>query len=387
MNRDSIFRLVVLALAGLGAWWVLTATEWTEVEVDTPPKGEAVRNAHFAAQQVLQHLGAQVQRRTGLDTMPPANARLLLDSRHWALFPGRSEHLRRWVEEGGQLVVHAALLDDDEDLSWIPVVLAKGPPVPAAQRRNAQACRSAREEAAPAPEYRVCVPPFSLQVNPADGAAVTWRVQSAAGNEALRVQVGRGTVTVVSPSLLMRNAQVLRTGTDHAALMASALQARPGAVVWIVAEEAREPFLRWIWQQAWIAVLLALAALAAWVWRSAVRFGPVGVVPPPERRSMVEQVTGTGAFLRHNGPAALHAAQVRALRDVARRRLPDFDRLGRADAAAAIAKATGLRAADLQQALQPPAAGAPLHTVNLELLELARRRLAASFQATPAPTP
>jgi len=226
-----------------------------------------------------------------------------------------------------------------------------------------------------------------MLMHPADGVTASWQLQGPFGAEAVRVPLGRGSVTVLAHMGLMFNGTVLRKGSDHALLLATALQARPGAVVWLVAEESREPILRWVWQQGWIAVLLALAALATWVWRSGVRFGPVGVVPPPERRSMVEQVTGTGTFLRHNGPAALHAAQVRALRDMARRRLPGFDRLGRADAAAAIAKATGLRASELQQALQPLASGAPLATVNLELLELARRRLEASFQATPAPTP
>ena len=386
MNRDSIVRLVALALAGLVAWWVLTSTEWTEVEVDTPPKGEALRNPLFAAQLVLQNLGARVERHTGLDTLPPANARLLLDSRHWALFPERSERLRQWVEGGGHLVLNATLFDDD-DMDWIPVVLAKRPPVPPAQRRNTQGCHVASEAAAPAREYRVCVPPYSMLLRAADGTTPTWQPEGPFGPEALRVAVGRGSVTLVSPSALMHNAQVLRPGTDHALLMASALQARRGAVVWIVAEEARDPLLRWAWQRGWIAVLLALAALAAWLWRSAVRFGPMGVVPPPERRSMVEQVLGTGAFLRHHGPAALHAAQVRALREMARRRLPGFERLGRVEAAEAIGKATGLRASDLQQALQPLKPGAPLAAGHLELLELARRRLEASFQATPAPTP
>jgi hypothetical protein len=186
----------------------------------------------------------------------------------------------------------------------------------------------------------------------------------------------------------MHNREVLREDADHALVMTAALQAQRGAGVWIVAEEAREPLLRWLWQYGWIAVLLALAAAAAGLWRSAVRFGPVGIVAPPERRSMKEQVAGTGAFLRHHGPAALHAAQVRAVQEAARRRLPGYSRLGRPAAAAAIARATGLRAADLERALQPVPRGAHFLASDLELLELARRRLAAPATGSPStPSP
>jgi len=379
MNREWISRILVLVFALLAGWWLVTSTEWTEVEVDTPPQGEAARNPFYVTQLVLQQLGARVEKHTGLEPLPPDGARLLLDSRHWDLFPGRAERLRRWVEAGGHLVVHASMLDE-EALAWVPVVLADRPhapgtPAPRPLRRADGGCRTLLSDGGSA-EYRVCAAASGSMPQPANGARATWQVQGPSGPELLRVALGRGTVTVTSPWALMRNEPMLRRDTDHALLMAQALQASPGALVWIVAEESREPFLRWLWQQAWIAVLLALAALGAWLWRSGARFGPVGVVPPPERRSMVEQVTGTGAFLRHHAPAALHAAQLRALRETARRRLPGFEKLGRPDAAAAIARATGVPALDLQQAMQPLAAGAPLPTGRLELLEQARRRLA-----------
>jgi hypothetical protein len=393
MSREALTRILVLVLVGLAGWWLLTATEWVEVEVDTPPKGQAARNPLFAAELVLQRLGVRVERRQGLDAMPPPGARLLLDSRHWDLFPERAQRLRRWVEGGGHLVLNASMLNSEDLKDWVPVELAqKEPRAPASSpqrpRPGERLCRTLASAPEPSASYRICLPPYGRQLRPAPGATTQWQLQGADGAEVLRVQVGRGSVTVTGPWTLMHNREVLREDADHALVMTAALQAQRGAGVWIVAEEAREPLLRWLWQYGWIAVLLALAAAAAGLWRSAVRFGPVGIVAPPERRSMKEQVAGTGAFLRHHGPAALHAAQVRAVQEAARRRLPGYSRLGRPAAAAAIARATGLRAADLERALQPVPRGAHFLASDLELLELARRRLAAPATGSPStPSP
>ena len=169
------------------------------------------------------------------------------------------------------------------------------------------------------------------------------------------------------------NEHVLRA--DHALALATALQLEAGAPVWLVTEEARPNLLAWLWSNAWVAVLLVLAAAAAWLWRAAVRFGPVGATPQPQRRSMKEQVAGTGAFLRQHGTAALHAAQLRALLETARARLPGFASLDAAAANLAIAKATALDAAALARACKPGRRSPDRLPADLELLEAARRRL------------
>lgn len=385
MNRASLLRIGIVLLAALAVWWLLTATEWVEVEVDKPPRGEAARNRFFVAEQLLQRLGVRVERRMDLDTMPPAGARLLLESRHWDLFPERVERLQRWVEDGGHLVLHARMVHDDVLEDWIPVELAERPRSMEKTPRPLPPCRSLATLPPEAGPVRLCASRHDSLLYPRGGEPALWAVRDGDGAEMLRVAVGRGTVTVMSPWNLLSNRELVRTDADHALAVAGALQAQPGATVWIVAEERRLGFLRWLWQQAWIALLLALAALAAWAWRSFVRFGPMGSVPPPERRSMREQVAGTGAFLRHHAPAALHAAQVRALHEAARLRLPAAPRLGRPDLAAAIARLTGVPAADLERALK--LRGPHQLAADLELLELARRRLAAHPTTLPARQP
>ena len=95
--------------------------------------------------------------------------------------------------------------------------------------------------------------------------------------------------------------------------------------------EARTPFL------------LALAAVALSLWRLMVRFGPREAEPPQARRSMGEQVRGTGQFIAGSDTRALHAATRKAFEDAARKRVEGWNELD--DSA---------RIAALAASLQPP---------------------------------
>ncbi|HVE52288.1 MAG TPA: DUF4350 domain-containing protein [Ramlibacter sp.] len=387
-----VLRVVLVALLATAVGWLVTSTEWAEVETDKPATGEALTNPLFATGLLAARLGAQAERRENLDVLPPAGTVLLLESSHWDLFPGRPRHLHDWVAAGGHLVVPGHTADHEELAEWLPLRMEERPTParPPGQRLpRTPSCRQLDEQppatGADNEPYRVCVRPFwqAMQLDP--GVQPLWSLTGTQGLEVVRLGVGRGTVTVFGPAALPRNNEVLRADADHAAIMARALQLQAGTRVWLVPEEARPPLLAWTWQHAWPAVLLALAAIAAWVWRSAVRFGPVAVPPAPQRRSMREQVTGTGAFLKRHGAAALHAAQVRALQDAARRRLPGYGRLQDVAAVEALAQASGLDAGELGRALRKPSPGAPHLAADLELLELARRRLVHPSSPTTAP--
>ena len=64
--------------------------------------------------------------------------------------------------------------------------------------------------------------------------------------------------------------------------------------------------------------------------------------PPTARRSLAEQIRGTGQFaLRHGDGESLHAASLRALTEAAARRVPGYARLSPSDRAAALARLTG----------------------------------------------
>lgn len=382
MTRAAWIRVGVLALLALVAGWLLTATEWAEVEVDTPPRGQAARDDFFALEQWLPRLGVQLKRQRTLDTLPPADAVLVLESRHWDLFPERDAQLRDWVGRGGHLVIPA---DPDEELpDWVavrqvrPSGAARTEPRPA-KPPGEPACRTlvASGHALPAetapPIYSICTraPRYALERD--EDAVPQWALAGPRGAEILRVPYGQGSVTVNGAWDLMRNRHLLRA--ESASVVAATLQLQRGSRVWLVTEETRMPLLRWAWQEGAVAIVLAAAALAAWLWRGWVRFGPVGAVPAPERRSMKEQLAGTAAYLRRHGPAALHAAQARALQEAAAACLPGHASLRPEQRIEAIARIAALDAGALARALRFDARRTPFLADDLGLLEEARRRL------------
>jgi hypothetical protein len=167
---------------------------------------------------------------------------------------------------------------------------------------------------------------------------------------------------------------------DNALIAVAVLQAVPGRAVWIVRDESREPLIGWLWHEARTPFLLALAAILLALWRLAVRFGPREAVPPQARRSMGEQVRGTGEFIAATDPRALHAATRKAFEDVARTRVEAWS--GREDAdriaalAASIAPTHTLDAAALQASMNVGDGATPTQILTaIAVLEQARRAL------------
>ncbi len=209
-----------------------------------------------------------------------------------------------------------------------------------------------------------------------------WAVYQRPGAQALRVDVGRGSVTVLNTlQRAFMETQILQC--DHAVLLSSALQAEPGATVWFYLSEKREALVPWLWHHGWIAAVLAALTLAAAMWRRAVRLGPDLPVPPRLRRSIAEQVRGMGHYLYRHGSEALMLAQQRALESTAARRLADYARHPLPERARRIAQATGVSEPDLLAALSAKFCTRAELPPRLQILELARRRLQTQPQERP----
>jgi len=422
LNRDWLLRgLLALVVAGAVAW-LASCTEWVEVEVPIPARGEAAKNDLYVTQQLVRRLGATVATPTSFAELPPPRATLLLNSWYWDLFPERAQRLKAWVEGGGHLVMYAGDINHKQLKAWLPIQRVDPPAKPRKPAASAPAASEDDDEDAdeeddtPAPSAAPASSPGIFKANTPpcqDGhepdtvpgsypgprqpfkvcawtrfgwtmrATVTpsWLLQGDDGPLAVRAPLGRGQVTALMASNLLSNDRVLRG--DNALVAVAALQARPGSDIWFVTEEKRPHLLRWLWQEAWVAVLLAAATLALALWRSARRFGPLAPVTTPGRRSMAEQIAGTAQFLRREGPEALLSAQIRALETVARGHVRHYDKLGRGERALAIAQATGLNAEALGLALDKSLARRRVDLpATLELLETARRLL---LQRDPTP--
>lgn len=381
MSRTAVVRTLVGALVLALLAWVVVHTRWEEVEVDDPARGAAAADGYFALRQVLAGAGATLTVRTSMEPLPPADGTLLLESGLWDIFPERDARLKTWVEHGGHLVI-LGQFGRGELLRWAPLAFAnatpvkrKGrstspPPVIRAQaasvpsgadedgdedvpvvgkqlpRMDERQERLARRLLEPRGAGRACAlfqetatagPPAyepgrmlrgctaAGRIHALNQVAPTWELAGPRGTLALRVPVGRGDVTGVAPALVIDNRELLQG--DNALIAAAVLQAVPGRAVWIVEDEAREPLLAWLWHEARTPALLALAAIALALWRLMVRFGPREAVPPQARRSMGEQVRGTGHFIAASDSRALHAATRQAFEAVARRRVQGWAEL------------------------------------------------------------
>jgi hypothetical protein len=359
-----LVRLVPLVLIALLGAWIASHTTWVEVPVPTPLKGPAATNPFYAVQRLAEALGARTEwdRRFGL---PETDAVVVASYWNWSLTAGRREAMKRWVEAGGRLVVDRAFLAGGDDFErWSGIAYVQPSPRAAGAPRGADAlsaeaplpfgpppCLELTEAGGEAKgqasrRYALCGIDRSLALTSTQRPA--WGLRGDAGFQALRVPVGLGSVTVINATPFLRRG--LFDG-DHALIFAAATQLRRGDEIRFLSEDDHPSLLALIWRFGAPVVLLVAALAALALWRGGVRFGPVAGPMENARRSLAEQIRGTGRFaLRFGGGAALHAATTRALHEAAARRIPNYARLPNEQRTAALAHERVRDTADMRHA-------------------------------------
>ena len=432
---------LLVLLVAIGAW-VVNETRWVEITVDEDPRGAAATDHQYTLRRIVEANGATLEMRTSLEPLPPPGATLLLDSNFWNIFPGRAERLETWVRDGGHLVVQGMHAYADKDLHWLPISFVASRPPPASARggvpgtpppRGASApgdvvgttlprarddnddavpaadtrqddreqpfdnpfkdpfhtrafgvCRNLAENAGttepayePGRVYRACS--ILDPIHPLNQVEPIWQLADRHHDVlALRVPYGRGSVTGVSYGMVLDNRGLLRA--DNGLILGAVLQARPGRAIWVVEDESREALPLWMWHEARTPTLLILAAMLLSLWRLLPRFGPREAAPPPGRRSMGEQVSGTGQFIANADPRALHDATRKAFEAVGRTRIDGWADRDDADRVAALAgtlaPALVLDQPALLAALHPAGAATPSQILAaIAVIEQARRAL------------
>ena len=252
-----------------------------------------------------------------------------------------------------------------------------------------EVCESFTEQAGstaafePGRVYRRCLRPASRfacvdkTTKPNPHLQPLWTLGNDERPFALAIGPGRGSnrhrprQNASSRSTTTRSCSAATTALIDAAV----LGLRPGATLWILDDEAGEPLAKWLWHHARAPLLLTVAAIALALWRLMVRFGPREAAQAHARRSMGEQVRGTGEFIAGNDPAALHAATRKAFDDAARARIEAWAELDDEARVAAIA-----------DTLLAPAVASGLCAALLAALSSAprRRRRAGSPRSKPS---
>lgn len=378
--------LLALAIAGVIAW-VANNTYWEEVDTRGQLQGEALTNPFYGAQRLAKLLGASTEMRHDTLRMPPPQGLIVLGKWNWSLMDTSRERLERWVSSGGRLVVSRTLLDDSDFDSWVGITqfrsrgkLAKRytpckPNTPCDVLELTSADRTIQTRGDP--HFEVCdLTEWSYLKTT---RKVSWRLNDHNGNaQVMRVPVGLGSVTVVNTAPFHYEHLLCK---DDGRLFVTATELRPGDRVEFLTEGESESLLLLIWDYGWPAIVLAALAIALWLWRTSVRFGPLEEVPTRARRSLAEQIRGTGQFtLRFGGGKALYRATVRAFDEAAVRRVPGYERLSAAERVATLAPLTGIEAGELSAAfdnarLDKPARGHLELRKAIAVLEIARRQL------------
>jgi hypothetical protein len=342
MRRLSIVTVVVVALALL-ITWIARRTYWTEEFVPSPLKGEAASNPFYAAERLVELLGGRARWRQQLQPLPPTNTVIVISSWNWDLIPARREALERWVAGGGRLVLDRSVLSKRRLEQWSGI-------------DSYGALRSSR--------------------------LPSWRHELYHVTLALRVPIDEGSVTVVGGGEPYLKRALL--DRDQAMLFVASTQMRAGDEFLFLSDSTGVSLLAVIWSHAAPAITLALVLVGLAIWRASIRFGPLAPQLDPTRRSLAEQIRGTGRFtVKFGGGLPLHAAVVRALNEAAALQIPRYDRLPAQERVAAVSRVAGLDTTEVAHAMNYAGPRRPGELRSaLAVLELVQRALSLAGART-----
>jgi len=381
MNRRwAVGGLIVVLILGSVAW-IASRTTWDEVEIPLPSTGEARTNPFYPVRELARGLGAAAEWRRSLE-LPPPDGVLVIGAWHWDLLPGRRQAIERWVDSGGRLVVDGIFegglgggLQSFQQWSGISARPLPAPAIEALIRESDDQnnCRALTSpDAAPdgMSRFTVCtgIPVGRLESR----QPPRWQLTDVNGIHVLRVSMGRGSVTVLDQRAFHGTGPLLG---DHAFLFAAATQLRANDTVIFLSDEERPSLLSLIWSTGAPVVVLFAVLIVFWLWRQLTRFGPTTAPPVPARRSLAEQVRGTGRFvLEHGNGEALHASARRALEETAGRYLPGYRSLTAEARIASLAALVRVDDAVMARAMNPLTYHRHEVRRAIALLERVRRR-------------
>jgi len=408
MARDWVIAIIVAVVTVAGGWWVVRHTEWRQEAILLPLKGEARTNPFYAAGQLIERLGGHAVNQPSLEALPPKGSVLVLTSEYWSLFPQRRAALWHWIEEGGRLIVPQYLIEwDDQLYQWFPVTSKYAPTeespssqtvpqqCPSPEASYQERCPSfvarvwADDPSRAAQRFHSCTLDTSSTLRLGDeapkGVRPIWSLDSEDGPWAMRLAVGRGSVTVLANEYPWTRRSFIEE--DHPQIWLTLLQFQAGDIVWFVTDEDAPGLFSIIFNKGWPVVIFLVLALVAAMWRAMTRFGPLVQAPQAARRSLGEQIRGTASFLlRYRHTHVLLVAQARALSETAARTVPDWQTMSVPHRAQRLAQITGADVQSLTRALTwaqvPSSQDKPVPVSRADaahaiiLLETVRRRLA-----------
>ena len=234
----------------------------------------------------------------------------------------------------------------------------------------------ARQGAATGERLQICRPKSEFSF--ASSRHPVWSLSNERGLQMLRVEIGRGAMSVVAPQFVCQ-CRVLLQG-DNAQAFLDAAQLDKGDRLLIFRPSRAEPLLSMLWRVAAPAIVCFAAGIVLLIVRHLPRFGPPAPVPVAARRSLAEQLRANARFAWRTGNLkALRQAVLHALEHSAARHIAGYGSLPARRRAAELSKRAGVDPSLLNAAMTEDAAGTPaVQRAAIAFLEQTRRALTHS---------
>lgn len=362
MNRRAGLLVgagVAALLCVMALYLFLNAVPYQET-IDHGPSPEAQANPYLAAEHFLRRQGINVEHANNLDVLPnlePDQRSLLLLGERTHMTPREVDQLMNWAQAGGRLLFVAEALWDNSTASSGDLLLDRlrlrqflskdlKTPEPELIKDRYPKLTKLYLEDEEAPAYVGFDTDFHLE-DP-QNLAQAW-ANSALATHMMQLNHGLGSITVLTDAELWKNDHIDQY--DNAWLLWYLSADTHVTLLYDIDHDNLLALLLRYFPQALVALL---ALIALWLWRSAVRQGPLQQPAPKARRQLEEHVQASAGFhLRHNGRQhLLHSLQQDVLRR-ARHLHPGFEQLAVAEQWQVLARLTRQPTRAISQALSP----------------------------------
>ena len=308
-----LIAVLLVMLMGWGGYWFYQNFALVDEKTHLGYQGEARYNSLLAAKRFLNTKASPTKGMTGLVGLPPIHGTLVMPTQRYDTGPEQANALLAWVRAGGNLIVVPNEPSEGKTPDWLLQGLGVS---------NIQHPYDPSVAYVPANVDIAAVSDFmQVDFNPYTtlayrGQAPQVLIRGDRGAHMLRYQLGAGVLTVLSDANFMHNGRIGRY--DNAALLWYLTHYQRQGDIWLIYSGDMPPLWKWLGTHAWTVLISAGVLLAAWLWSSSRRLGPIRIAPPLARRRLLDHIEASGQFLWQKGQRvkllnAVRAALIRRL--------------------------------------------------------------------------
>ena len=346
--RQSLLTLLIMAAFAAAGYWFYTHFEKVKKEIEIGYQGEARSNELLAAQRYFQSFKLTASSHDGMVDLPPTNATLFLPGARYEMGQSEAQRLRRWVQNGGHLVVVPSNAYGDKFDRADALLDPLG--IRAVEVEDAQSQGVIDVDWPGEKDFMTITSDRDIRLEIYGAQKISLSLEDMDGIYLMRMPLGKGWITVLPDARFMSNSRLALH--DHAAYLWRVAQVGAPRTVWLVYQDTMPPLHEWLARYAWQVLIAASLALLLVLWAASQRFGPLIATPPLMRRRLLDHVEASGRFLWRNGQGEALMKGVRnALHRALELRHPAWASLPSPVLYQRLAELSGLSPAQIQLAL------------------------------------